>query len=63
MQPHPPVNELDLRGMSRDELTDLLEEVMLRLRHLDAEQIKRDFVTKSQRLRLEAAEMHLVLNH
>jgi hypothetical protein len=62
MQPYLPASEIDLSGMSRDELTDLLEEVMLRLRHLDAEQIKREFVTKSQRLRLEAAETHLVLH-
>jgi hypothetical protein len=57
------MNKIDLNGMTHDELTDLLEEVMLRLRQIDTEEIKRDFVTKSQRLRLkrlEAAEMHLV---
>ena len=47
--------------MNRDELDDLLEKVMLRLRQLDAEQIKKEFVTQSQRLWLEAAEKHLVL--
>jgi hypothetical protein len=41
--------------MSRDELTDLLQKVMVRLRHVDAEELKNDYVTKSQRLRLEEA--------
>jgi hypothetical protein len=49
------MSEIDLSGMSRDELTDLLAKVMIRLRHFEAEEIKRDFVTKSQRLRLEEA--------
>jgi hypothetical protein len=49
------MKEIDLHGMSRDELTDLLQRVMIRLRHVDAEEIKNDFVTKSQRLRLEEA--------
>ncbi len=47
------MKKIDLRGMSRDELTDLLEEVMVRLRHVEAEEIKSNFVTKSQKLRLE----------
>ncbi|MCE0523354.1 MAG: hypothetical protein LV480_10640 [Methylacidiphilales bacterium] len=45
--------QIDLRGMSREELTDFLEEVMIRLRQLDCEDIRKEFVTKSQRLRLE----------
>ncbi len=44
---------IDLHGMSRDELTDLLAAVMIRLRHVEAEEIKHNFVTKSQRLRME----------
>jgi hypothetical protein len=47
------MQEIDLQGMSRDELTDLLQKVMVRLRHVDAEEIKSNYVTKSQRLRLE----------
>jgi hypothetical protein len=50
------MNEIDLSEMSHNELTDLLKDVMLRLRQMDAEEIKKDFVTKSQKLRLEAAE-------
>jgi hypothetical protein len=42
-----------LEGMSRDELTDLLAEVMTQLRKIEAEDIKGDFITKSQRLRTE----------
>jgi hypothetical protein len=49
------MSEIDLRGMSRDELTDLLQKVMIRLRHVDAEELKNNYVTKSQRLRLEEA--------
>jgi hypothetical protein len=56
IRPYPPMNEIDLSEMSHNELTDLLKDVMLRLRQMDAEEIKKDFVTKSQKLRLEAAE-------
>jgi len=38
--------------MSREELTDLLAEVMFQLRKFDAEDIKDDFINKSQRLRM-----------
>lgn len=55
------MNHINLSRMTRDELNELLEKVMLRLRQLDAEQIKKEFVTQSQRLWLEAAEKHLVL--
>ena len=47
------MKEIDLQGLSRDELTDLLQRVMVRLRHVDAEEIKTNYVSKSQRLRLE----------
>jgi len=47
------MNEIDLSGMSRDELTDLLAKVMIRLRKMEAEEIKSDYISKSQRLRLE----------
>jgi hypothetical protein len=56
------MNEIDLSGMSQNELTDLLEEVMTRLRQIDAEEIKKEFVTKSQRLRLESAQEHLMIS-
>jgi hypothetical protein len=52
--------EIDLRGMSREELTDLLQKVMVRLRHVDAEELKNNYITKSQRLRLEeSVKKHL----
>jgi hypothetical protein len=51
------MNDIDLEGMSRDELTDLLQKIMIRLRQAEAEEIKNNFVTKSQRLRLEATVM------
>jgi hypothetical protein len=47
------MKEIDLNGLSRDELTDLLQKVMVRLRQVDAEDLKKSFVTKSQKLRLE----------
>jgi hypothetical protein len=51
---------IDLYGMNRDELTDLLAAVMIRLRHIEAEEIKQNFVTKSQRLRMhETVQEHL----
>ena len=40
-------SDIDLRAMRREELTDLLEEVMIRLRLLDSEDIRKEFVTKS----------------
>jgi hypothetical protein len=55
------MNNINLNRLNRDELNELLEKVMLRLRQLDAEQIKKEFVTQSQKLRLETAEKHLVL--
>ena len=54
------MDEIDIQGLSRDELTDLLTRVMVRLRQVEAEEIKSDFITKSQRLRLEeAVRLHL----
>jgi len=47
------MSKFNLEGMSRDELTDLLAEVMTQLRAIEAEDIKSDFITKSQRLRTE----------
>jgi len=47
------MRDFDLSGMTREELTDLLQRVMVRLRQVDAEELKKNFVTKSQRLRLE----------
>ena len=47
-------SNINLRAMRREELTSLLEEVMIRLRLLDSEDIRKEFVTKSQRLRLES---------
>lgn len=49
------MKDIDLNGMSREELTDLLQRVMVRLRQVDAEELKSNFITKSQRLRLEEA--------
>ncbi len=46
------MNKFKLSGMSREELTDLLAEVMFQLRKFDAEDIKDDFINKSQRLRM-----------
>ena len=45
--------EIDIQGLNRDELTDLLTRVMVRLRQVEAEEIKNEFITKSQKLRLE----------
>jgi hypothetical protein len=47
--------EIDIQGLNRDELTDLLTRVMVRLRQVEAEEIKSEFITKSQKLRLEEA--------
>jgi hypothetical protein len=47
------MKEIDLNGLSREELTELLQKVMVRLRQVDAEELKKNFVTKSQKLRLE----------
>ena len=47
------MSEIDLNGMSRDELTDLLSKIMISLRKFEAEEIKSDFITKSKGLRLE----------
>jgi hypothetical protein len=47
--------EIDIQGLSREELTDLLTRVMVRLRQVEAEEIKSEFITKSQKLRLEEA--------
>jgi hypothetical protein len=49
------MNEVDLRRMSREELEDLMEKVMFRLRQFDAQDLHRDIVTKSQMLRLGSA--------
>jgi hypothetical protein len=58
-----PTNEINLDGLSRDELAGLLGEIMVRLREGDAEEIKNNFVTKSQRVRLEQMiENHLMQN-
>jgi len=58
---HMPTNEINLDGLSRDELAGLLGEIMVRLREGDAEEIKSNFVTKSQRVRLEQmVENHLM---
>ena len=58
-----PTNEINLDGLSRDELAGLLGEIMVRLREGDAEEIKSNFVTKSQRVRLEQmVENHLMQN-
>jgi hypothetical protein len=60
---HMPTNEINLDGLSRDELAGLLGEIMVRLREGDAEEIKSNFVTKSQRVRLEQmVENHLMQN-
>jgi len=47
------MSEIDLNGMSRDELTDLLAKIIIRLRKFEVEEIKGDFITKSKSLRLE----------
>jgi len=58
------MSEIDIQGLTRDELTDLLTRVMVRLRQVEAEEIKNDFITKSQRLRLEeAVRKHLEQPH
>jgi hypothetical protein len=49
------MDEIDIQGLTREELTDLLTRVMVRLRQVEAEDIKSEFITKSQRLRLEEA--------
>ncbi len=49
-----------LDALSTEQLTDLLDEVMMKLRLRDAEELKRDFSTKSQRLTLpEHVAKHL----
>ncbi len=54
------MEEIDLEGLNRDQLTDLLHRVMVRLRQVEAEEIKNNFITKSQRLRLEeSVRQHL----
>jgi hypothetical protein len=47
------MSEVNLNGLSRDELTDLLSKVMICLRKFEAEEIKSDFITITKRLRLE----------
>jgi len=46
------MHKFELSNMSREELTDLFAEVMFQLRKFDAEDIKDDFINKSQRLRM-----------
>jgi hypothetical protein len=46
------MSKFKLSAMSREDLTDLLAEVMFQLRKFDAEDIKDDFINKSQRLRM-----------
>ena len=53
MQPVMEKNQFNLNGMKREELNDLLEEVMIRLRQLDSNDLQREIITKSQRLYLE----------
>jgi len=48
------MSDADLRQMSRTELSELLERILLRFRILDSEDLRRDIVTKSQSLRLES---------
>jgi len=45
--------KFNFEGMGRDELTDLLAEVMTQLRKIEVEDIKSDFITRSQKLRTE----------
>jgi hypothetical protein len=43
----------DLDALTTEQLTELLDRVMIKLRYRDAEDLKHDFQTKSQRLTLE----------
>jgi len=56
-----PVSGIDVESLSRDELVDVLERVMIRLRQFDAEQIKREYVTKSQKQWLKTTKRQVAL--
>jgi hypothetical protein len=47
------MSDFDLNNLGRDELTDLFTKVMLRLRRLEAEEIKHDFILKSKKLHMD----------
>jgi hypothetical protein len=47
-------DDSELRHMSREELSILLESVLFRLRQMDSEDIQREMFTKSQSLRLSS---------
>ncbi len=58
MQSNP--DPYDLDALTTEQLMELLDQVMIKLRYRDAEDLKHDFQTKSQRLTLsEQVAKHL----
>lgn len=45
-------HDIDLDGMTSEELEELLNEVMVKLRHRDAQDIQKNLARESQRLTL-----------
>ena len=46
------LEDIDLDALSYDELNELLDRVMVKLRQRDAIDLKENFITKSQRITL-----------
>ena len=45
-------HDIDLDRLSTEELNELLDDVMFKLRHRDAQELKKHLASKSQRLTL-----------
>jgi ribosomal protein L29 len=49
-------DDSELRRMTREELNQLLDDVLFRLRQMDSEDIQNNLITKSQTVRLKLAK-------